>query len=97
VYTFKVTHTGPIGDGIDSSEILAGLPGGFLGIADIVNKVYSFEKLEEAINVKQQLVHYMFVLYVSEYERNMPPYHIEKGIFEKDANYDKEYLKNKFG
>jgi len=92
VYSFEITHTGPVG-GLESDPLYRSP---FAGLAGYVNKTYSFDTLEKTINMKQQLVNLMFINYDLTREGDIPPYHIEKGMFEKDVSYDKEYLHDKF-
>jgi hypothetical protein len=95
VYSFKITHEGKIG-GLQDSMIGVGGSPYIPGLYDYINRVHSFDTLEKAIEMKQRMLLSMFINYDLTDKNDIPPYNIERGKFEKDVNYNKEYLKEKF-
>jgi len=94
LYSFKVIYTG-------ETDIFGPFPK--LCIPDAlkqtyynkyIDKILSYETLEDAIHQKQHAIYWWLVLL--EKEKLTNSYNALKGKYEKDINYDEDYIFKKF-
>ena len=89
-YSYKIFFSGK--SKIDGLEEYIPQQLQFFGL--FTNRIHTRETLEEAIESKQKIIYSFFLNY--NHEKDIPDFEVEKGKFEDDVNYDKDYLINKY-